>query len=100
MGIVPHLDDDMTRSMNPLKVYVYVAARSPVVSTPVSNLETFGGTVRIASGIDAFRVRRVRRPAAGRPDVDAAVLASHSWEQRVAAVLELIDAAAAASGGS
>ena len=100
VGIVPHLDDEMTRSMNPLKVYVYVAAGLPVVSTPVSNLETFGGTVRVASGIDAFESAVADALRVGRPDVDAAVLASHSWEQRVAAVLELIDAAAAAVDGS
>ncbi|GIU89472.1 MAG: hypothetical protein KatS3mg010_0571 [Acidimicrobiia bacterium] len=91
VAIVPHLDNEMTRSMNPLKAYVYCSTGVPVVSTPVANLDELAGLVTVADGPDAFvaaigdALRRGRRPP------DRARLAPHSWEARVARVMELVD---------
>jgi hypothetical protein len=68
----------------------------PVVSTPVANLDELADLVTVADGPDAFvsaveaALRRGRRPP------DRARLAPHSWDARVARVLELVDAAAVA----
>ncbi|GIU87287.1 MAG: hypothetical protein KatS3mg009_1802 [Acidimicrobiia bacterium] len=94
VAIVPHLDNEMTRSMNPLKAFVYCSTGVPVVTTPVANLDELADLVTVADGPDAFvaaveaALRRGRRPP------DRARLAPHSWEARVARVLELVDAAA------
>lgn len=38
VGIIPHLKTDMTKNMNPLKVFVYASNRIPIVSTEVENI--------------------------------------------------------------
>jgi hypothetical protein len=40
VGIVPHKKMDMTKNMNPLKVFVYASNNIPVVSTKINNIET------------------------------------------------------------
>lgn len=40
VGILPHLKMDLTKNMNPLKVYVYLANHVPVVATDVENVES------------------------------------------------------------
>ena len=32
VALIPHVDNEMTRAMNPLKAFVYCAAGTPVVS--------------------------------------------------------------------
>ena len=46
-ALIPHLDNEMTRSMNPLKAYVYLAAGVPVVSTPIANLGELADNHRV-----------------------------------------------------
>ena len=45
--IIPHLNNDLTKRMNPLKLYVYHALFVPVVSTPIANIVDFKEFVRI-----------------------------------------------------
>lgn len=53
-GVIPHLDTALTRSMNPLKLYVYLAHRLPVVSTEVAHIDLASGGVRMASSHESF----------------------------------------------
>ena len=41
VGIIPHKADEFTESMNPLKLYEYLACGKPVVTTPISGLESY-----------------------------------------------------------
>ncbi len=54
VGIIPHLDNELTRSMNPLKLYVYYAMGIPIVSTPILNIDDLKGILKIASNYSAF----------------------------------------------
>jgi hypothetical protein len=96
VGLIPHLDNEMTRSMNPLKAYVYCALGVPIVSTPVANIGEMADFITVAEGPDGFleAIERVldadRRP----PDRDA--LLPHSWDERVERVLALVDEVASA----
>lgn len=93
VGIIPHKVDPFTKSMNPLKLYEYLACGLPVVSTPVAGLEMFSGLVRIASDDEYFsqqidealaadsQEQRLKRKAAVKP---------HSWTARVDAMLSVI----------
>lgn len=91
VGLIPHVDNEMTRSMNPLKAFVYVAAGVPVVSTPVANLADFGGLITVASDAEGFVAAIERHLDAGRPTVDPELLRPHSWTARVEQVIALID---------
>lgn len=91
VAIIPHLDNEMTRSMNPLKAFVYASAGVPSVSTPVANLVDLGDLMTVAEGADAFIEAIEAHLARPRPSVDLDRLREHSWQQRVEAVFELID---------
>ena len=54
VALIPHLDNEMTRSMNPLKAFVYCAAGVPVVSTPIANLDELADLITVAEGPDGF----------------------------------------------
>jgi len=51
---LPHAISPLTRSMDPIKLYDYLATGKPVVSTPVAGVERFADVVRIADGPAAF----------------------------------------------
>jgi glycosyltransferase involved in cell wall biosynthesis len=53
---LPHAITPLTRSMDPIKLYDYLATGKPVVSTPVAGVERFADVVRVADGPEAFLV--------------------------------------------
>jgi glycosyltransferase involved in cell wall biosynthesis len=100
VGLIPHLDNDMTRSMNPLKAFVYCSLGVPVVSTPVANLDELAGLITVAEGTDGFVAAIDEALRAGRPAPDRDALLPHSWTVRVERVLELVDTAASSRPGN
>ena len=44
----------LTRAVNPLKVYEYLAAGKPVVSTPMPEVEKFGDVISIGWDVESF----------------------------------------------
>ena len=91
VGLIPHVDNEMTRAMNPLKAFVYASAGVPIVATPVANLAELGDLLTVAEGAEAFVGAIEALLAAGRPNLDLEVLAPHSWDERVRVALDLVD---------
>jgi len=90
--IIPFVDSELTRSVDPLKLHEYLAAGKPVVSTPLPRVADFGDLVRVASGPEAFAAaisealssepaERARRIAAAR---------QNAWSLRVAEIASLV----------
>ncbi|MBI5750175.1 MAG: glycosyltransferase [Nitrospinae bacterium] len=52
--IIPFKINRLTEGVNPLKLYEYLAAGKPVVSTPLLEVQRMGDMVKIADGYDAF----------------------------------------------
>ncbi|HHS96951.1 MAG TPA: glycosyltransferase family 1 protein [Chloroflexi bacterium] len=52
--ILPHRVTPLTRSMDPIKLYDYLATGKPIVSTPVAGVERFADVVYVADGAEAF----------------------------------------------
>ena len=94
VALIPHLDNEMTRSMNPLKAFVYSAEGVPVVSTPIANMYELGDLITVAKGVDGFIDAIEDVLAAERRELDVDALAPHTWERRVEQVITLIDEAA------
>ena len=95
VGMLPHLDNGMTRHMSPLKVYVYLSAGLPVVSTRVGNMEQFASLVRIGDTREAF-VKEVEACLAEGGtqrwhEERKRFLRANSWERRVEQVWSLIE---------
>jgi glycosyltransferase involved in cell wall biosynthesis len=51
---LPHVISALTRSMDPIKLYDYLATGKPTVSTPVAGVERFADVVYIGETADAF----------------------------------------------
>ncbi len=54
VALNPYKDDDIARGSSPLKLYEYMAAGLPVVSTEMPEARRFNGLVRIAANHDDF----------------------------------------------
>ena len=95
VGLIPYLENQLTASIFPMKVYEYLAAGLPVVSTPLPALRDVDGIVRADSaGEMAARIEAAL--SEDNPDLRmqrSRAAAGHSWEARLdqltAAVQEL-----------
>lgn len=97
VAIIPHLDNELTQQMNPLKLYVYFALNVPIVSTPVANLDEIRTFVRIGSDGESF-VRAIDeslKEAIGEEEREQRqrLLTSNTWSCRVKEILDLVDQA-------
>ncbi len=54
VALMPHLNMDLTRHMNPLKLYAYLTWHVPVVTTAIPNVDTSSGWVFVAQTHEAF----------------------------------------------
>ena len=54
IAIIPHKVDEFTNSMNPLKLYEYLAAGKPVVTTGVAGTNSISTYVRCADSYETF----------------------------------------------
>ena len=94
--LVPHVVDELTRSMDPLKVYEYLAAGKPVVATGVADMSIPPGLVctEPPSGDLAGAVRSALAESAGNGSLSQArrdFARSRSWVSRVDEMLGIID---------
>jgi glycosyltransferase involved in cell wall biosynthesis len=90
--IVPHRVSPFTESLNPIKLWEYLAAGKPIVSTPVpgfrdypqhvylgADIASFGAGIEAALAEDPARSEARRREAQ-----------HHSWDERVDAVVRVM----------
>jgi len=91
VAIMPHLDNDLSRSMSPLKLYVYLSVGLPVVTTPVANIDEVADDVVVASGADGFVTAIERELARPRPE-PARIPRRLTWENRVETIVDTLEA--------
>jgi teichuronic acid biosynthesis glycosyltransferase TuaH len=85
--ITPHRETDFTQSLNPIKLWEYLAGGKPIVSTDVAGFRDFPELVKIASGAPAF-VKACREALQGDDlqEKRQAVALGNSWETRLGQV--------------
>ncbi len=90
--IVPHRVSRFTESLNPIKLWEYLAAGKPIVSTPVPGFRDYPQHVYLgaevenfAAGVSAALAEDASRCAARRLEAQ-----HHSWDQRVDAVVAVM----------
>jgi glycosyltransferase involved in cell wall biosynthesis len=105
-GIVPFRLTPMTHAIHPIKVYEYLAAGLPVVSTPMEETAAMGAPIALAAGPEEFaralESSRLQGPAARLER--QAYARRNSWDARYAALCAEIglpeeDARRRAAGG-
>ena len=94
VAIIPHLDSELTRSMNPLKLYVYFSLHVPVVSTPIANIGDFREFVQVGRTPEEF-IERIshcldNNPVSGNVERMRSLLETNSWNERVTRILTLV----------
>ncbi len=95
VALLPQLINDYTRAMFPLKYFEYLAAGRPVVATPLPALAEFTALHQQAIGPDSFIdaiASALSAPVV--VPIDHPILASHSWDARLDAMLSRIAASA------
>jgi len=94
--ITPHKRTPFVESLQPIKLWEYLASGKPIVATKVSGFRDFPELVRLAEGPDEFARQLL---AAGSEDAELAprrrqVAAANSWSARVDAVERVFDSVA------
>jgi glycosyltransferase involved in cell wall biosynthesis len=89
--MIPHRVSEFTESLNPIKVFEYLAAGLPVVATAVAGVREYTSIIKIAHSYAEF-IRSVEDTIRGKAfcDRDEArrLAQAASWESRIDAVLD------------
>ncbi len=86
VAIIPHRIDTFIQSTNPMKMYDYLAAGMPIVTTPGAGTEAFARVISIVDTPSAFaqairEALKDRAPQGKRQRQQA--VAEHTWTNRV-----------------
>lgn len=95
--IVPHRLTEFTESLNPIKLWEYLAAGKPIVSTPVAGFRDFPHLVHLVEDANSFlaRMEEALREKPELRQLRQREAGQHSWKSRVDQVEEVIQAALA-----
>jgi glycosyltransferase involved in cell wall biosynthesis len=84
--MTPHLVDEFTESLDPLKLYEYMSTGKPIVSTPCAGFRDVEDMISIASTADDFCQaikRELQEPNGERSRRRVEWARQHSWRSRV-----------------
>lgn len=87
VGIIPHYENDLTKSMNPLKAYLYESLGVPIVSTPISGLYMYE-SIRIAKTVKEFEYH-INECGFGRKKYKIPVN-DDTWDNKIQKILPLL----------
>ncbi len=92
--IVPHVESSFTESLNPIKLWEYLASGKPVVSTNVAGFRDYAHLCHIATGAESFIAacrEALQEAASGEDNGKSARMqeaAKHGWESRIDCLLD------------
>jgi glycosyltransferase involved in cell wall biosynthesis len=92
--IMPHVSSDLTRSMDPMKLYEYLAAGKPVVASALPGLDRMAGVISIAADSEQFLklvAEELESDCPAKIQSRIAFAQSNSWDARINQMLSLID---------
>ncbi len=90
--IVPHVVTEFTESLNPIKLWEYLAAGKPIVSTNVAGFRDFPELINVSDSYDGFLMNL---DGAMKEDLSVAsarqaVAHQHSWDKRIDQVVQIL----------
>lgn len=80
VGLVPHRVNELTTSMDPMKVLEYLAAGLPVVSTPLPGMDALSPRVVVAEDRAAFVAGARAAMSTGRLDGPDPAVMTREWQ--------------------
>ena len=94
VGIIPHKGDNLTASMNPMKMYEYLACGKPVVSTKNTGSDNLKDMVAIAKDYEDFN-KKINKALENNSKEEVEkrkeFVKQYSWFKAVQKMLELIN---------
>jgi glycosyltransferase involved in cell wall biosynthesis len=93
-GLLPFMRNAMTRNVNPIKMYEYLAAGLPVVSTTIPEAEAYRGPILFADRPKEFAEACdavLAADAPGRREAISATVKNETWESKVDYLSEQIE---------
>jgi glycosyltransferase involved in cell wall biosynthesis len=93
VALVPFREGSVARAADPIKIYEYFCFGTPVVTTPVGDVERLGDLVYVASGAEPFVAAIRAALAEDRPDLRARRIdfaRENDWSERARSVAEVI----------
>ncbi len=93
--LIPYKQNEWTRNISPLKLYEYLAAGVPVVSTGIPATQEFADTVWLAWNPDAFCEAISQALVSDTPErrrEQQSQAKNHTWDQRVEMLSATIEA--------
>ncbi len=91
--ITPHRVTPFTESLNPIKLWEYLAAGKPIVATPVAGFRDYPQLVHLASDANGFALAvesaLTEDPAVG--EARRSEARRHSWNSRLDQIVEVMD---------
>ena len=100
--LIPYVLNDYTHHIFPLKLYEYMAAGKPIVSTDMAEMRAYeGAEMAIGRSHEDFHDKVVEALAHDSPERAAArrrTAAQHSWEHRIEEISALLEPALASRG--
>jgi glycosyltransferase involved in cell wall biosynthesis/SAM-dependent methyltransferase len=95
VAIIPHLNNKLTKHMNPLKLYVYFSAGVPIVSSEIANIEEFSESISVANNPQDF-VKCIKQYLDNKNIVidkskRNSLLQKINWQSRVNKILDVVD---------
>jgi len=91
--VLPHVENALTRTLDPIKLYDYLATGRPIVSTDVAMHPDLALHARVASGAADFALAveaALREPAQGRfQRIEAAK--AHTWRARALLAADVLE---------
>jgi glycosyltransferase involved in cell wall biosynthesis len=103
VGLIPYAANPYTAAVFPMKVYEYLAAGLPVVSTPLPALREVGGIAFARTAEEFARAVEdaLRAETPERRSERVALAEAHSWDRRVEEIGRIVrDAESAGAGGT
>jgi teichuronic acid biosynthesis glycosyltransferase TuaH len=100
VSITPHRVTPFTESLNPIKLWEYLAAGKPIVSTPVAGFRNYPQWVSLASDAESFvnAAEAVLSEWPTKSQGRQAEAARHSWQLRVDVIEVVLASCGEASG--
>lgn len=92
-GIIPFEVRNMTHSVNPIKMYEYLACKVPVVTTPISECVALFPYVRTAATADEFveKIEEAIKLSKGEKEEYVRIAKENSWTLRVKDIITILD---------
>lgn len=94
IGLIPFIKSKLTDNCNPLKLYEYLAAGLPVVSTDIPEVRQYGELIAVAKTKEDFLAgceKTLEQVSAEKSAIRSLSVKNASWEQRVEDIYKLIN---------